>query len=452
MVSPDHPRLHTTSPMAKPSVPRNKSSFCLSDSLLFIGGAFFALVLVWSLWSFLTPTTDPSPNLGPLGDSQSKSASGADWLNCGEDSAETTFYDEPELSYSIGKPLENWDEKRKEWLKQHPSFAAGARDRVLLLSGSQPSPCKNPIGDHLLLRFFKNKVDYCRIHGCDVFYNNALLHPKMGSYWAKLPVVRAAMVAHPEAEWIWWVDSDALFTDMEFKLPLERYKDHNLVVHGWAHLIYDDKSWTGLNAGVFLIRNCQWSMDLMEVWASMGPQTPEYKRWGQILRSTFKDKLFPESDDQTGLIYLLYKEKEKWGEKIYLEGEYYFEGYWHEIIGTMDNITERYREMEREEGTLRRRHAEIESEQYGAYRTRCYLKEAGNGRGSWRRPFVTHFTGCQPCSGDHNQMYAGGSCWDGMRRALNFADNQVLRKFGFVHRDRLDSSLSPLPFDFPAAD
>ncbi|KAM1137986.1 hypothetical protein ACFX2I_035820 [Malus domestica] len=47
------------------------------------------------------------------------------------------------------------------------------------------------------------------------------------------------MPAHPEAEWMWWVVLDAIVIDMDFKLPLERYNDHNLVVHGWWHEIYD---------------------------------------------------------------------------------------------------------------------------------------------------------------------------------------------------------------------
>ncbi|KAJ4965200.1 hypothetical protein NE237_017049 [Protea cynaroides] len=67
-----------------------------------------------------------------------------------------------------------------------------------------------PADDHLLLRFFRNKVDYCRIHGHDIFYNNALLHPKMRSFWARIPVVRAAMLAHPQAEWIWRMDSNRI--------------------------------------------------------------------------------------------------------------------------------------------------------------------------------------------------------------------------------------------------
>ncbi|XP_030498457.2 putative glycosyltransferase 7 [Cannabis sativa] len=459
MVSPEFsPAHYETPPMAKPSL-RSRASLWISDGLLFLGGVFIALLLVWSLFSIASPNPNRGtdfrrPIVKTRGDEEALkcagSVQGANTRN--QDSVERTFYDDPELSYSIEKPVKGWDEKRREWLRTHPSFAGAgdgaARERVLMLTGSQPSACKNPIGDHLLLRFFKNKVDYCRIHGYDIFYNNALLHPKMGSYWAKLPVVRAAMMAHPEAEWIWWVDSDALFTDMDFKLPLERYKDHNLIVHGWAHLIHETHSWTGLNAGVFLIRNCQWSMDFIDVWAKMGPQTPDYEKWGGILRSAFPDKAFPESDDQTGLAYLIYKEKEKWADRIYLESEYYFEGYWEEIVKTYDNITEKYRELDRTDVRLRRRHAEVVNEQYGAFREE-HLGEVGYGLGSWRRPFITHFTGCQPCSGNHNQMYSGQSCWDGMRKALNFADNQVLRSFGYMHPHLLDSSLSDVPFDYP---
>jgi hypothetical protein len=118
-------------------------------------------------------------------------------------------------------------------------------------------------------------------------------------------------------------------------------------------------------------------------------------------------------------------------------------------VPTYDNITEKYTELEKEDGKLRRRHAEKVSEQYGVFRE-PHLKEAGNGKGSWRRPFITHFTGCQPCSGDHNQIYHGETCWNGMVKALNFADNQVLRKYGFVHPDLLDSgTVTETPFDYP---
>lgn len=444
MVTTELSHSHFSSIMAKP-IPRNKSSsIFLSDGFLFLGGAFSALLLVWGFSSFTNPIPNDNLTLKP----HKNNVVSYSTPDLRFDPPDQTFYDDPEMEYTMTTKIDDWDEKREEWLKHHPSFSAGAKERVLMVTGSQPSPCKNPIGDHLLLRFFKNKVDYSRIHGYDIFYNNALLHPKMFAYWAKYPVVKAAMMAHPEAEWIWWVDSDALFTDMDFKLPLKRYKDHNLVVHGWPHLIHEKRSWTGLNAGVFLIRNCQWSLDFMEAWAGMGPQSPDYEEWGKTLRSTFKDKFFPESDDQTGLAYLIAIEKEKWADKIYLEGEYYFEGYWEEIVGTFSNISKKYEDIEKVEPKLRRRHAEKVSEAYGVIREE-YLKDAGYGKGSWRRPFVTHFTGCQPCSGKYNEMYTADACWNGMKKALNFADNQVIRKFGFVHKDIGDNGVSSLPFDYP---
>ncbi|RDX76469.1 Glycosyltransferase 6, partial [Mucuna pruriens] len=367
------------------------------------------------------------------------------------DPPDKTFYDDPDLSYSIEKPLKRWDEKRSEWLRLHPPSAAARPPSILLVTGSQPSPCKNSIGDHLLLRCFKNKVDYCRIHGCEVYYNNLLLHPKMDSYWAKLPVLRSSMMAHPETEWIWWMDSDAVFTDMEFAPPLERYKNHNLVVHGWGNVVYaeSNKSWTGLNAGSILIRNCQWSMDLLHVWSKMGPISSNYEEWGKVLKSIFKDKLFPLPDDQSSLIYLLFKERQKWGDKTYLEGGYELESYWLSKLGMFEGIDDGYVGIEKEAMVLRRRHAEKVSLWYGELRE-AYLKERGwepLSRG--RRPFVTHFTGCQPCSGNHNPDYDGNTCWKEMDRALNFADNQVLRNYGFLRKDFTSSSVYQVPFDFP---
>ncbi|XP_009777954.1 putative glycosyltransferase 7 isoform X2 [Nicotiana sylvestris] len=402
---------------------RTKVASFFSDGFVFVGGTLVAVLVFLAIWSFISP--NPSFSTIMMSKSNTLNSKSA-VFNLNQDSQEPTFYDDQDLNYGIEKPIKNWDEKRSKWLKLHPTFNHGVKERILVVSGSQSMPCKNPMGDHLLLRFYKNK-------------------PKMFFFWAKMPAVRAAMVAHPEAEWIWWVDSDAAFTDMDFKLPLEKYKDHNFVVYGWPKLIYEKKSWTGLNAGVFLIRNCQWSMDLIEAWAKMGPQSTEYDKWGQILQSTFKDKNFPQSDDQSGLSYLLLKEKDKWGDKIYLESEYYFQGYWVDIVGQLNNITDKYLGIEKKMPSLRRRHAEKVSERYGKLWEEYLIKD------KWRRPFITHFTGCEPCSGDHNPIYSWETCYNAMQKALNFADNQVLRKYGFVHKDLLDSSsVSPLPFDFPS--
>ena len=402
---------------------QNTSSFC-SEAAMFLSGAFLPFLFVWSLWCFTTP---PPSFFSFL---PSKTPTQPD---------PTTFYDDPDLGYTIETRVQNWDEKRKQWLNLHPEFSG--TERVVMVTGSQPGPCKNSMGDHILLRFFKNKVDYCRIHGYDIFYNNVLLDQRMFTYWAKYPAVKAAMIAHPEAEWIWWVDSDAVITDMDFNLPLEKYKAYSLIIHGWDHLVFQKKSWTGLNAGVFLIRNCQWSMDLLERWAKFGPSSPDYEKWGKIQKSIFPDKTFPEADDQTGIAYIMVKEVKKWNDKIYLEKQYYFEGYWVEIVDKLENITAYYSKIERRERMLRRKHAEKRGEDYRAQWEEMIEED------KMRRPFITHFTGCEPCSGKHNEKYSREDCLKGMNMALNFGDNQVLRNFGYFRPDLANTSVvQPIVF------
>lgn len=361
-----------------------------------------------------------------------------------------TYYDDSNLSYLIGNSFKNWDEKRAEWLMQHPRYINGARNKVLLVTGSQSSLCESPIGDYFLLRLFKNKVDYCRIHGYDIFYNTAVLHHKMDKLWSKPAVIRAAMLAHPEVEWIWWVDADAVLTNMEFKLPLDKYKNHNIVVDGWPNKIFEKRSWIGLNAGVVLFRNCQWTMEFLNTWASMGPISPGFERWGKILKATFTDVSDSKSNDQSAMAYMLLKQFDKWGSKFYMENEFCFQCYWAMAVDWFKSATNAYMDMEMSVTELRRRHAELATESYGELREK-YLKEGGYRENTGRRPFITHFTGCSPCSGKHDPIYDGDSCREGMEKALNFADNQVLRNFGFV-RHQIENTTSwvfPLPFDAP---
>lgn len=65
----------------------------------------------------------------------------------------------------------------------------------------------------------------------------SLLDAEMAGFWAKLPAL-----SHPEVEFLWWMDSDALFTDMAFEVPWKRYTDSILVMHGWNEMVYDQKN------------------------------------------------------------------------------------------------------------------------------------------------------------------------------------------------------------------
>lgn len=306
---------------------------------------------------------------------------------------------DPNVPYSLGPEIKNWDKQRSLWFEKHPGMAKNSKgkERVLLVTGSQPKPCDNPVGDHYLLKALKNKIDYCRLHDIEIFYNMAHLDQEMAGFWAKLPLLRKLMLSHPEVEWIWWMDSDAMFTDMVFELPVEKYKDYNMVLHGYDELIYQDKNWVGLNTGSFLFRNCQWNLDLLDAWAPMGPKGSVRVEAGKVLTKTLTGRPEFEADDQSALVYLLVTQK-KWSEKVFLENSYYLHGYW--VI-----LVEKYEEM---------------------------MEKNHPGYGDDRWPFVTHFVGCKPC-GSYGD-YSVERCLNQMERAFNFADNQILEIYGFQHR------------------
>ncbi|KAL7098862.1 hypothetical protein ACP275_09G045300 [Erythranthe tilingii] len=303
-------------------------------------------------------------------------------------------------TFSLGPRISTWDEDRKVWLQQNPQFPNYVRGkpRIMLVTGSPPNPCDNAIGDHYLLKGIKNKIDYCRIHGIEIVYNMAHLDKEMAGYWAKLPLIRRLMLSHPEVEWIWWMDSDALFTDMVFELPVSKYKDYNMVIHGYPDLLFEQKSWIALNTGSFLFRNCQWSLDLLDVWAPMGPKGPIREETGRILTANLKGRPAFEADDQSALIYLLISQKERWMSKVFVENSFYLHGFW-------EGLVDRYEEM---------------------------IEKYHPGLGDERWPFVTHFVGCKPC-GSYGD-YPVERCLKSMERAFNFADNQVLNLYGFRHR------------------
>lgn len=308
---------------------------------------------------------------------------------------------DPNKLYSLGPKISDWDEQRTDWLKRnpnYPNFIGPNKPRVLLVTGSSPKPCENPVGDHYLLKSIKNKIDYCRLHGIEIFYNFALLDTEMAGFWAKLPLIRKLLLSHPEIEFLWWMDSDAMFTDMAFEVTWERYNDHNLVMHGWNEMVYDQKNWIGLNTGSFLLRNCQWSLDILDAWSPMGPKGKIRDEAGKILTRELKGRPVFEADDQSAMVYLLATQRDKWGDKVYLENTYYLHGYWGILV-------DRYEEM---------------------------IENYHPGFGDHRWPLVTHFVGCKPCGkfGD----YPVERCLKQMDRAYNFADNQILQMYGFTHK------------------
>ncbi|KAL0825783.1 hypothetical protein Bca101_049460 [Brassica carinata] len=212
----------------------------------------------------------------------------------------------------------------------------------------------------------------------------AHLDKELAGYWAELPMIRRLMLSHPEVEWIWWMDSDALFTDILFQIPLVRYENHNVVIHGYPDLLFDQKSWIALNTGSFLLRNCQWSLDLLDAWAPMGPKGVIRDEAGKVLTGYLKGRPAFEADDQSALIYLLLSQKDTWMEKAFVENQYYLHGFWEGLVDRYEEMVEKYHP----------------------------------GLGDERWPFLTHFVGCKPCGSYAD--YAVERCLKSMERAFNF--------------------------------
>ncbi|KAJ8758509.1 hypothetical protein K2173_000230 [Erythroxylum novogranatense] len=223
-------------------------------------------------------------------------------------------------------------------------------------------------------RAVKNKIDYCRIHGIEIIYNMAHLDKELARYWGKLPMIRRLMV-------------DAMFTDMVFEIPLSKYSKHNLVIHGYPDLLFDQKLWIALN-----IRSFFWSLDLLDAWAPMGPKGPIREEVGKILTANLKGRPEFEVDNQSTLIYLLLSQKDQWMDKA--------------------GLVDWYEEM------IEEHHPSLSDERW---------------------PFVTHFLGCKPY-GSYGD-YPVEKCLKSMERAFNFADKQVLKLYGFGYRGLLSPKI-----------
>ncbi|KAE8674696.1 putative glycosyltransferase 3 [Hibiscus syriacus] len=137
----------------------------------------------------------------------------------------------------------------------------------------------------------------------------------------------------------------------------------------------------------------------------MGPKGPIREEARKILTANLKGRPTFEADDQSALIYLLLSQKETWMDKVFLENLYYLHGYWAGLVDRFEEMMEKYHP----------------------------------GLGDERWPFVTHFVGCKPC-GSYGD-YPVERCLRSMQRAFNFADNQVLKLYGFIHRGLLGPNI-----------
>eukprot|EP01018_Ginkgo_biloba_P027773 Gb_16800 [translate_table: standard] len=285
-------------------------------------------------------------------------------------------------------------------------LSRGVEDQAvpfMIVTGERSSPCITPEGSNTMMKTYKNKVDYCNLHGCKVWYALEVWEKGFVGTWVRCPLLLRLMKTNPSVPWFMWMDSDAIFTDFNFSIPFGTYNSwsKNLVVPGFWEKIYSETpDWMALNAGIFLIRNCEWSYTFLEKWSEFG--APENlikskKALNSVLKSRPQDW---DPDDQSALVYLLSQNRTESEQNTFLEASYSLHGYWDYIVDKFEDILE--------------------------------------GKEKW--PFVTHFCGCNFCGG----VDISHRCSKGFNRAFNFADNQLLALVGLRHSNLSTSSLQPI--------
>jgi SAM-dependent methyltransferase len=99
-------------------------------------------------------------------------------------------------------------------------------------------------------------IAYAERHGYDTVVASAGIDASRPVTWSRLLLVERCLVEHPRCEWVVWMDADAVINDPVQRL--ESFVDDNvdfLVAHGRPPSL--------INLGVFFIRNCPASIDML---------------------------------------------------------------------------------------------------------------------------------------------------------------------------------------------
>jgi len=214
-------------------------------------------------------------------------------------------------------------------------------------------------------------------------------------------------------EWLLWIDSDAIFTDLSFEMPLDEYlaNDYHLVLWGESRMVNvtaeDAPSYFGINAGVMLMRNSGWTRDFLKRILAAGDDIAASTA---LQRTVMKGMCDREEDcvvsDQSTIVYLLYTQPELWRAQTLLEKRFALNGHWQQYYGRLVP------------GSL-----QLSSSIWGTDRV----------------PFVMHFAGCQLCSGKTDSHYANwDECRDAMAQSLNHAEDWALAQLGLRHVNLTD--------------
>ena len=164
-------------------------------------------------------------------------------------------------------------------------------DQVVLLTASDGKGNNGGIQDILKLTT-QNRKEYCDYHGYIYEFINISSYDLAGAHavWKKIPAIVETFNKHPDAQWVFWLDLDAIImtpTQDLNSLLLSKEAMKKAIAGGSSHhgaewsplgtfqpleldfentdlLIAQDHN--GVNAGSFLIRRSKYTQFLLDMW------------------------------------------------------------------------------------------------------------------------------------------------------------------------------------------
>jgi len=120
-----------------------------------------------------------------------------------------------------------------------------------------------------------NKERYVKLHGYDFIDASDMVNMQRPPSWSKILAVKSHL---PQYDWVFWNDADSLVTN--FSISLEA-----IIMSVVGDVDFNDmpdlivtEDVTGVNAGMFFVRNTEWSQQFLELWWN---QTSFVKPFGQ---------------------------------------------------------------------------------------------------------------------------------------------------------------------------
>jgi len=202
---------------------------------------------------------------------------------------------------------------------------------VLIATAIPSDPCPFPVADFINKLAMANKHDYAHRHSFELHISAEMIDPNVtAGNWNKLTMIRKLLDETPRsaAEWIMWMDSDTLLFNSSVLPRFKKYKGKDLVVWGQEELLKKGDLNQGMNTGVLLIRNTDWSRQYM---ADVGQYAyvPQAQLHDDML-PILKEEVYPLVSgfyDTPFFVWLL-KTQEKYFSKVFFEDQISINKHW----------------------------------------------------------------------------------------------------------------------------